>query len=403
MTIRVLLGAQIINRVYGYSSQTGGNPLLKIHPGTYLLYILLVFLLITGKRDDRSSRSATGAFALSLIFASGMVATALASGRNVGFGFLVDAVLVVPASLIILNSLPSTDRERIFPALLGVLLVNGLVVTVEALLRQNLFPYPEMGETFRPGGLVGHPLLTGVLTVPAIPLVAGSRWSHITKVLAIVTCVGICILSGARAASIAAIAAAGLALAAMFWENMRARGNPLAGTFYLYAVVAALILGAVLVPRTIFGERVMVALSADESFLARVQIYRAFEYLQPREILFGTTHVNSERIVERLGLEYVESPIVFGVFLFGVLGSALLFSVYAWVAYTVFRGADAAGKSAVVLFFLVAVTNNTLTTKMPAFLFATLLIASYAIRTASVRRNAAPVDSWKTRAALYKR
>jgi hypothetical protein len=136
--------------------------------------------------------------------------------------------------------------------------------------------------------------------------------------------------SGARVASIVAAASALSAIALHDWPSTSPQARFRMKAILLLA--AALAIPAALIVLASLGlfERFQNGL-IDESALARVNIYRLFELVSWKEILFGTDIGNIRRLaLYHFDLEFIESSLVMFVFQFGLLARS--FFCYFWRA-----------------------------------------------------------------------
>ncbi len=372
--LRVLVSANLLNLSYAYSGETGGALLLKIHPGTYLLFATACFAATlprqaNGAALERAAIVLTGGVAAVLI-------TAGLLGRVVGIGYLVDAVLVSAAVLFSMSRLGEEGRLTTARLLLFGLLVNAAVVLFEAATRSHLIPYPYRELVFRPAGLVGHPLLTGVLTVsalPAVPLLFRRDTVRGAIVLALLIAV---VVSGARAAAAIAVATTAVMLVAGGYRALRdATLTPARALLYGAVPVGLVLLGLQILPSTALGQRLAGSWFRDQSVLARIDVYAVLGRLSPRELWTGIDPLYAERLLEHQGLDHIESPIVAAVLAFGLAGAGLLgLTLLAFAILMARRSAPAA--LCTVAFLVLASSNNTLTTKTPALAaFAVFVVA----------------------------
>jgi hypothetical protein len=116
----------------------------------------------------------------------------------------------------------------------------------------------------------------------------------------------------------------------------------------------------------------------DENFMARVTIYRVFDYASWKDVLFGMNDKALLAIVrERLHLPYIESTPVFMIMLFG-LPIALLFAVVVfWILFRLLRGAPLPAWIATMTFLAAALSNNALSSKTPEMIMIVVLLLAY--------------------------
>ena len=122
----------------------------------------------------------------------------------------------------------------------------------------------------------------------------------------------------------------------------------------------------------------------DDSANARVEIYRIFGLVEWRDILLGADPLWIKKLAfEKLGFEFIESPVVMFVFQFGALGAAALFCTILMSLWRLAAGSDWRAALGVVAFLLCALSNNTLSSKNQAIVMMVVLCLAY-------RRDDAP-------------
>jgi hypothetical protein len=116
----------------------------------------------------------------------------------------------------------------------------------------------------------------------------------------------------------------------------------------------------------------------DESALARVSIYRLFELVSWKEILFGADIGNIRRLAFfHFDLEFIESSLVMFVFQFGLIGTVIFLVVLARTFMVLLSGAGRFVYIGTAAFFVAAFGNNSLSTKTPNILMIMLLIVAF--------------------------
>jgi hypothetical protein len=116
----------------------------------------------------------------------------------------------------------------------------------------------------------------------------------------------------------------------------------------------------------------------DENFMARVTIYRVFDYVSWGDIIFG---INVKELLEivnqKLHLPYIESAPVVITLLFG-LPIALFFAwLLVWMLFSMLRGAPGAAWIGTLTYVLTALSNNALSSKNPEIAILLVLLVAY--------------------------
>ena len=375
--VRVFISGAVLNSVYPYSD-FGGTIVEKIHPGSYLLFLLFPLFLPwqLSRPYVRRAVFANG------ILTGAVIAVGVASvwrGGATSAGFLIDATLIAPVAGLSILSLSRSHRRLLAVTVLVGLAINSAVVFAELALQRHLLPYSLTEEIFRPAGILGHPLLSGLSSAAAIPIFFAVFRSRLIKWSGALLMFATCLACGARTAS--AVGAATFLLSAVA-SGMYARpGGRFDPTeFVLTAVMLLLCLPLLLVLflHSPTADRLAGGLMGDESVMSRISVYEALHFLSPDEFLFGVAYDHAQNILlEGVKLQRVESPIVSSVFMFGAVNTVLLGVGYLLFFTGLFRSCGRFAKIAIVAFVIVGLSNNTLTTKSPAL----LLIAVLAVAT----------------------
>jgi hypothetical protein len=127
----------------------------------------------------------------------------------------------------------------------------------------------------------------------------------------------------------------------------------------------------------------------DDSAMARVKIYGLFGLVGWNEILFGA---DIDRIrtlaLEHFDLEFIESSLVMFVFQFGLFGAVIFLLFFARTIFVLLSGAGRYVALGTAVFFIVASSNNALSSKTPIVLMIVLLIVAFHGRSPTTARRA---------------
>jgi len=375
--LRFVLNANLLDEIVDYRAD-GGSIVEKIHPSTYgIVFVLIATVLSTpialDKWEFRALRSLL-AFASTIAMIAAFV---LLLGHSGSIGYLVDTYVVACAAGALMLCFPEAWREWLGTTLLIFISAGALMALGEFALQTRLLPYRLEELSFRATGLSEHPLVLGLFNVVGINFVAASRWKAITKSGVIILLLLGTLAAGARVASMVA-AASVLGVIALYKSPSKPpRTRVLMKVLLLSAILVAI--PAVLATLIQFGllERFQNGL-IDESAMARVDIYGLFNLVTWNDILFGADIAEIRNLAsEHFDLKYLESPIVFFIFQFGLLGTIVFLLFMARMFLVLISGS---GRHVVVgtwAFFIVASTNNSLSTKSPIILMIVLLIVAF--------------------------
>lgn len=367
--IRIMGHANFLSLFYGYGA-AGGNPLIKLSPGTYIIFI--VWIVSLWRPSPRGMEQFKLPSVLLLAIVVGGLSWAIIGGGAVAVGYLVDSYLVAAAGLAVLGKIGPRGRSMIFEAIVWALLANSIMLFAEYFLKVRFIPTPLEGAigVFRPAAMLNHPLISGLFYAAAVPLVMTWRrpfWMRSIAAIIFAMCV---MASGARISTImTAVAFAPAFLIALFGE----RPKSTAGQTWL-ASQALLIAG--LIPAIVglaFASGFLDRLSGglvDKSAMTRVWQYGMLQYLTPQQMMVGVSSVTASDWSTRLfQTASIENSFVLGVFTYG-----MPFTIF-YLAMTVFiiglfalRGSLLV-KIAAAVFLAAALSNNTFGAKNPAIFY----------------------------------
>ncbi len=374
LALRLLISASLLNAVYPYSS-TGGALYEKLHPGTYIIY-LVAFLLATGKRSsvnsDHQLLNVPKVIPLAIVFI-GVIG--LATGRTTSMGFLFDSVMLGPVSVYILLHFSKQERLLITKLALICVYTNALFVVLELILGRQLLPSNLSQAVFRPAGLIGHPLLTGLFSVSSIPVTLGVVKNQLLRLALCNLCVGACLASGARFATLVAVILVVLLVVVWLSRGSLKKVPPRSVLLYVWLNMIFLCLVGFVFRHLPIVQRVSLNVGSDHSILERVNIYRVISLLPTQDLLLGTPYAQFDAYLRQYNLAGIESPVVASILLFGIIGGIVFLAACILFFSRLYISVSSLAKSAIVVLVLVGLSNNTFTTKGPAFVFVVAITA----------------------------
>ena len=318
---------------YNYDGLTG-NPATKIHPGTYLTF--LVFLL-AALQDGNPVRFAARAgtrhpagvflFAVALL----MFLQILMRGSP-GLAGSIDTDLLPPVAVALVATSDRTTRERLEIVIHVAMIANAVLGLVEFGTRHLVFPYRFDGEVYpmdtRSTALQGHPL--GNATVTAIYVLAlvagGGRFAAPLRAGVIVLEAMALVAFGGRSAIVTvAVLATGAGVVGLV-RLLRSGRVPLLGlgAAVLVATAAPLVVGGLAVSG--FFDAILMRFSADGgSANTRVEMFALLARIPLRDLMIGPDIGLVESLRRVSGLEMgIENPIVRTVLYQGLILATLL-------------------------------------------------------------------------------
>lgn len=330
-------------------------------------------------------------FSLLLISAAiGVFLYAVLGGRNQNTSYLLDSILIVPVGIICCIYFTSAQRERALNICMAFLVVNALFVILQFAIKSQILPYPWVLQNgyFRPGGILGHPLLVGLTNIGAMPLIFMVRWSERRK-LAVMFLLSIAIVLTSSRFSTAMLGIVTVCTIVIQTTRLVSQ-KKLKGTEALMmlpfvaaalGVVAAFMLSLGLLDRLIEGL-------FDESTNARLDVYQIFEFMTPNQFWFGMDlGVANYYLEEVLLIPGIESPIVLYIINFGAFASIFLGGgIVLFFAGVSLRG-NSLVRVAYIAFFTTALTNNVLAAKGPTPLISAIMLFLCTSISLDIRRD----------------
>ncbi|MBL0936881.1 MAG: hypothetical protein IBJ07_19235 [Rhizobiaceae bacterium] len=375
--LRILVTNPLMNEFVEYTTEKGAI-YEKIHFGTYAL--LGVAAIVPMFRPIRLEIWEVAPFRALLFFGFWVLAIALglaAIGRGGSAGYLIDSYVAAAAAGLTLFMLPLQMRRTAGHVVLVILMASALIGIGEVATGTRFLPY-DVGELdFRPTGLMGHPLNQGLMLAAGIGFLVASRFRLSIKLVGATLLLIGTAAAGARTATIMAAIAIFACLMLTRWQSVdAARQSSMKLMVLAFAAIATLpaiglLIGAGFLDRFEGGL-------IDESAMARLDVYRVFEYVSWRDIIAGTDIANIQNIVEtRLDLLYIESTPVILTFQLGLPGALLFTGLVVYLFAHLLRLNGRAAAIGTAIFFVVALSNNHLSTKMATVTMVVVMLVAF--------------------------
>ncbi len=372
VALNLLVSGNLLIRVGIPYAADGGNPLEKLHPGTY------VAMLALASAVWRSPVAGLGRLArrarVPALFGLAMIGCVLFAGAMTGKARLVVFIeTFMPAAMLALVLRDASPRAMrcLGLVILGLIAFNVVLSVPETLLHRHIVPIAlNAGEVehetdFRPVALFDHPLTAGMMAMIGLFLAASARlpaWQR----WPLLVLMGLGLLGfGGRTALVLS--------AALFvgWQGMglarRLLARELTATDVLVVPVLGVLLpllAAVVLTQTSLGERIATHFYWDESAQVRSVQWNMLGMLEPREALFGMTLEAQQRATHQLGLAWriqvIENFWLLLYLYLGAVGFALFATGFAAMMAWTFRQGSTPGRLMLVGVILAASTSNSL-------------------------------------------
>ncbi|MEA2731270.1 MAG: hypothetical protein QOD93_1793 [Acetobacteraceae bacterium] len=284
-------------------SATGGNPLIKLHPGTYLVslaaFMVLMLARPAGSGLIRFFRGtpALASFVLLILFC------AFYSIVNVGIsGAAIYIESYLSAGMLAIALEGGTDRQKRTLAwwIIAFCAVSIVISIGESATQTHLIPlqfgddvpkdFVDDAEDFRGAGLFGHPLTAALATSMATFMLLRMRMNGMLKA-ALFTTLLIGLLSfGGRAALGTTLIVLGLAAIVVLLRGVVMRNLSMGFVGALGAAVVILPpLMLMVITSTDIGARILTHMYMDESADARGLQWLVLQHLNLHDVLFGVS------------------------------------------------------------------------------------------------------------------
>jgi hypothetical protein len=363
----------------------GGNPLLKLHPATYIA-ALAACLALCGPRPAGSAltrlfRTEPG-LALYLLLIPLCAAWSIFWVGFSGSGVYIETY--ISAGLVALALMHGTDRQhRILAWLVIAICVFDVGMSVLETLKQTHFipmqkfegVIPDDRDDFRGAALFTHPLTAALVTALAIFLLLGMQMNALLRAALFgVLAVGLLSYSGRAATGTTILLLAGGTIVAVTRGILYRR---LSGGLIAALAAGALLLVPMLVvvaSGTAIGDRLLSHLYADDSASVRSIQWLVLNHLNVTNVLFGVTPARLNTIKFEIGLGAADTDIEnFWLLMFldlGIIGFGVwLVAMGLFVAWLGRRAASPYGWMILVAFIIIDSTSNSLGRKTADLVF----------------------------------
>ena len=381
-------------------SSPGGSFIVKLHASTYVTLLALGFAMfrrggplvyLVRRIVDRRL------VVIYLIIVTLIAAILFLRNGAAGLAYIIDALIVPGVLALLLADISPANRSRLFRLVILLVLANALIAIGEAATRTHVVrPIFDFTSPFRANALLGHPLNNALITAPVMLFATGFGRLAAGRLAAVMLLVAAMLAFGGRAAAALAAVFVALMLAVFMFQQLRQGRMPLQRLIAIPLLVLLVpVAVGVLWFSTNLAERLQTKLFFDPSAQTRVNLFNVFDFVSTSEIWFGVTGRAVADLTEFIpNSNTIENFWVFMILQMGVvmfvpyLAGLLGFLAHLW------RRTTATGWFAIVLFMLVASTNNSLASKTPALAVVVLLTAcarDYEQRLAA-RHHAVPAD-----------
>ncbi|MDN3697937.1 MULTISPECIES: VpsF family polysaccharide biosynthesis protein [Vibrio] len=367
----VTLGGYFLENIGIPYVSNGGPAFVKIH--IYAYTIMFSFAIVTLKLGPRWFELPLGKLnsiwyvsILSLLF---VVVYGFVRHGTSGMAYLINTFLS-PLLLIPLLSIISKDQASKLQKLIAYLiLINSIIAIIEYLLHFRVVNVEfNSFSFFRSTALLTHPLNNALITASLAILIFNR--SVVPSFLYVLIILLSLFSFGGRAALVIFSVTVFLYCLPVLWRfcTTGVNGDKFKISMLLLLGYFSLLIFIFVLIDSNISDRIMSKLYIDSSASARIDVFYLFEQLSISEWIFGASDRLLESIELYIGIKVIENYIIGWIFTFGLLGMIpLTVCVFLPMFFFAINGRYS-DKLAMMTFFVISLTNNSLTTKTPVLL-----------------------------------
>lgn len=387
VVVHFLFSATLLGAIGIDYASPGGDPLIKLHPGTYLALLGAGAIVFLAPRPSeaigRLFRDKPGLMGF-LILVFGCAIYSIFSVGYSGSAVYVESFLAPGLLALSLEAGSARARRILGFTVLTFVLVNIVISVGESLTQTHLitptFDGMKLTDTlesdFRGAALFDHPLTGAMVTSMAVFLLLSMRLRPLIAAPAFTALmIGLFAFGGRAALATTLLILVGATLFVLL-RGLIAR--QLSGRFvaaFWGGLLVLIPLLVVIVLTTSVGQRIVDHFYVDDSAEVRNIQWEALNYLTPRDVLFGTTPAAEVSIKAQIGLSAHNTDIEnFWLLIFlnlGIIGFACFLTGFAMFLVHLGRSASALGWMLLVSTIVIASSSNSLGRKSDDLIFMT--------------------------------
>lgn len=386
-----LLSGQMLNLVGIPYDATGGNPLIKIHPASYLSMLALVAWIVADGGPSvflgRTWRENPGL--LVLFLAIGLLTFQVIVVQKTPISQVTDNFVLTACLFAALVRLRPGEMKLFALVVQAILVVNSFLGYAEVLGGFRLTPLTVNGEVlawdWRATALLGHPLMNAMTTaVCLVSLALGAGpFRRTPRLMLVLFHFGALFFFGGRTAIV--LSAAALVAIASFGFARLVLGRRFSMAVVAVAILATtfLTIGAILAVDGGLIDKIIGRFVDDEgSAMARVAMLSIFRDMSWPEILFGPNFAAVKAMLPKIGTPLaIESAYIGFVAYYG--GFVTLFFLMGLAAFfaELVRRFGPPVLMPLGIYFLISTAVSSFSTKsLELALLTTLIITAFACR-----------------------
>lgn len=364
----------------------GGNPIEKIHPATWLLFLTLFLSASTRGNPLSAIISEAHRQPAVMIYVAAVVMLILQAIliTREPFTTFIDTFLAPAVMYLLLRQVSERRGHRLALAIHSLFFINALVGIAEFVFGFRVTPFEiegvELAKEWRSSALLGHPLSNALMTgayVLALARGAGKEMPLFVRLTVFaVTALSMAVFGG-RAATLVLVVFLVLIGILKFLQVLAGRKFDLRSIWFLLLASPVIMLGFVFFYDLGFFDRFLGRIFDDEgSAGTRIAMFQLFKHLSWYDLFFGADQSHLSTYTSIYGLEIgIESFWVSMAIINGLAVSIPFFAALFLFCWAIARAAQT-GPSLWVLasFFAVASASLSLSAKTPDFTILVMMI-----------------------------
>ena len=380
-----------------------GSPVSKIHPGTYIVVLVFVWVACEGGNPVAlmAEMAQRRPACLLMLVSAAVFFLQVVLKKAPGMAGAIDTYMLPPLVVVLFMKSGAEVRRRLEAVIHGALLANALLGLVEFATKHLYFPYRFDGDVYkedtRATALQGHPL--GSASITAVYVLAllcgGGRLSTPQRLVMVVLQLAAMVAFGGRVALVTTLALGGAVCLAGAHRHLRSGRVPILG-------VAAAVMALTIVPLLIAGlytggffDALLTRFETDGgSANARIEMLNLIAAVPLRDLVVGPDIGFVESLRRMNGLELgIENPIVKMVLYQGAVVTALMILSTGLFLYELVRWSRSGLVVPVIAFVIIINTFESIASKSTMLAkFALMMLVLFRPVTRSARADA-PVPS----------
>lgn len=383
------LGTPLLNAL-GYSHTNESGPIyFKLHPATYISLVLFLFIILNFKDRIFLVFKYRKPYFLLLCSIVLVIFFLFIFGRSNSIAFIFDTLLAPTLFAISFPLNNSKLRNMLIKVILGFFVLNCSLAILERGLDFNLFPVKGNTEIagFRASALLGHPLNNALITatIMAFIFLSNNSKKYLLLLLGLISL--ICFGTRGALYGFGSLTFIFIFYQILFYYKTSAqslnRNNSQNYrkhliTFLIFAIIST----SFIIVYTKLGERLMSVSYFDESSAAaRLDVLSILDMYSFSDFIFGVNQKKLEMSLWSIQISIIENFWIQWLFKFGAISFVILvISLLKGLMSSVKYYKNMEKLYLLVMFFIVASTNNSLatsTTALSIFMICSFIFSSH--------------------------